>query len=144
MLMMDSTNGKVVSQVPIGAGVDATWFDSGTGSAIPSCGDGTTTVGHEDSPDKLTVIQTLKTARGARTMALDPTTHRIYLAAAKYQEPAAGAPANARPQMIPGSMYRIRLFRWRNRHKAGQDVRKKHRDETHHGHQKHAVLDREP
>ena len=105
MLMMDSTNGKVVSQVPIGAGVDATWFDSGTGYAISSCGDGTTTVAHEDSPDKLTVIQTLKTARGARTMALDPTTHRIYLAAAKYQEPPADAPANARPQMIPGSMY---------------------------------------
>jgi hypothetical protein len=38
-------------------------------------------------------------------MALDPTTHRIYLAAAKYQEPPADAPANARPQMIPGSMY---------------------------------------
>jgi hypothetical protein len=107
MLMMDSTNGKILSEVPIGAGVDATWFDPGTGYAFSSCGDGTTTIAHEDTPDKLTIVQTLQTARGARTMALDPATHKIYLAAAKYQPPAAGAPANARPQMIPGSMYLI-------------------------------------
>jgi YVTN family beta-propeller protein len=105
MLMMDSTNGKVVSQVPIGAGVDSTWFDPGTSYAVSSCGDGTTTIAHEDAPDKLTVVQTLKTARGARTMALDSATHRLYLAAAKYQEPAAGAPSNAPPEMIPGSMH---------------------------------------
>ena len=105
MLMMDSTNGKVVAQVPIGAGVDATWFDPGTGYAFSSCGDGTTTIAHEDSPGKLTLVQTLKTERGARTMALDPSTHRIYVAAAKYEAPAAGAPANARPQIVPNSMH---------------------------------------
>jgi DNA-binding beta-propeller fold protein YncE len=105
MLMMDSTNGKIVADVPIGAGVDATWFDPGTGYAFSSCGDGTTTIAHEDSPDKLTVVQKLETARGARTMALDPATHKIYLAAARYQPQSADAPANARPQMIPGSMY---------------------------------------
>jgi DNA-binding beta-propeller fold protein YncE len=70
MLMMDSTNGKIVAEVPIGAGVDATWFDSGTGYAFSSCSTGTVTVAHEDSPDKLTVVQTLPTATGARTMAL--------------------------------------------------------------------------
>ena len=53
----------------------------------------------------MTVVQTLQTERGARTMALDPATHRIYLAAAKYEPPAADAPANARPRMIPGSMH---------------------------------------
>ena len=105
MLMMDSTNGKIVAEVPIGAGVDATWFDPGTGYAFSSCGDGTTTIAHEDSPDRLTVVQKLETARGARTMALDPATHKIYLAAAKYQPLSADAPSNARPQMIPGSMY---------------------------------------
>jgi DNA-binding beta-propeller fold protein YncE len=104
MLMMDSTSGKVVAQVPIGAGVDATWFDPGTAYAFSSCGDGTLAIAHEDSPEKLTVVQTLQTARGARTMALDPITHRIYVAAAKYQELAADAAPNARPQMIPGSM----------------------------------------
>jgi len=105
MLMMDSTNGKIVAEVPIGAGVDATWFDPGTGYAFSSCSTGTVTIAHQDAPDKLTVIQTLPTATGARTMALDPATHRIYLAAAKYQPPPAGAAANARPTMIPGSMH---------------------------------------
>ena len=105
MLMMDSTNGKIVAEVPIGAGVDATVFDPGTGYAFSSCGTGTVTIAHEDSPDKLTVVQTLQTTTGARTMAVDPSTHRIYLAAAKYQPPPAGAPANARPTMIPGSMH---------------------------------------
>ena len=105
MLMMDSTNGQIVAQVPIGAGVDATWFDPGTGYAFSSCGDGTTTIAHEDSPGKLTVVQKLETERGARTMALDPATHRIYLAAAKYEPVPADAPPNTRPKMIPGSMH---------------------------------------
>jgi YVTN family beta-propeller protein len=104
MLMMDSTNGKIVAQVPIGAGVDATWFDPATGYVFSSCGDGTTTIAHEDSPTKLTVIQTLKTEPGSRTMALDPQTHKIYLGAAKFQPPPADAAPNARPTMVPNSM----------------------------------------
>ena len=105
MLMMDSTNGKVVAEVPIGAGVDATWFDPGTGYAFSSSSTGTVTVAHEDSPDRMTVVQTIQTARGARTMALDAATHRIYVAAAKYQDPPADAPATARPTLVPGSMH---------------------------------------
>jgi DNA-binding beta-propeller fold protein YncE len=79
MVMMDITAGKVVATVPIGADVDANAFDPGTQLAFSSNGDGTVTVAHEDSPEKLTVVQTLKTQRGARTMALDPNTHNIYL-----------------------------------------------------------------
>jgi YVTN family beta-propeller protein len=80
MAMMDSSNGKVITSVPIGAGVDATAFDPGTQLAFASCGEAaTTTIAHEDSPDKLTVVQTLKTERGAKTMTVDPKTHRIYL-----------------------------------------------------------------
>ena len=105
MLMMDSTNGRIIAEVPIGGGVDATWFDPGTGYAFSSCSTGTVTIAHEDAPDKLTVVQTLQTATGARTMALDPATHRIYLAAAKYTPPPEGSPANARPTMVPGSMH---------------------------------------
>jgi DNA-binding beta-propeller fold protein YncE len=105
MVMMDSANGKVVASVPIGDRVDANAFDPGTGLAFASCGDGTVTIAHEDSPDKLTVVQTLKTERGARTMALDPKTHKIYLASAKYEpmpeQPAGGA--RQRPKMIAGS-----------------------------------------
>lgn len=82
MVMMDSTTGKVVGTVPIGAGVDANAFDPGTQLAFSSNGEeGTTTIAKEAGPDKLTVVQTLKTVVGARTMALDPTTHLIYLPA---------------------------------------------------------------
>lgn len=105
MVMMDSANGKVVGSVPIGDRVDANAFDPETGLAFASCGDGTVTIAHEDSPDKLTVVQTLKTERGAKTMALDPKTHKIYLASAKYEpmpeQPAGGA--RQRPKMIAGS-----------------------------------------
>ncbi len=105
MEMIDATEGKIVGSVEIGSGVDANAFDPGTQLAFSSNGDGTTTIAHEDAPDKLTVVQTLKTERGARTMAVDPKTHRIYLATAKFEpapEPAAGE-RRQRPKMVPGS-----------------------------------------
>jgi len=105
MVMMDSTSGKVVGSVPIGQGVDANAFDPGTQLAFSSCGEGTVTVAHEDSPGKLTVVQTLKTERGAKTMALDPKTHKIYLSTAKFEAAPAqsdGAPRQ-RPKIIPGT-----------------------------------------
>ena len=105
MEMIDSTNGKVVATVPIGEGVDANAFDPGTQYAFSSCGDGTVTVAHEDTPEKLTVVQTLKTERGARTMTLDPRTHKIYLASARFEpspEPAPGE-RRQRPKVVPGS-----------------------------------------
>ncbi len=103
MEMMDSTTGKILASVPIGAGVDANAFDPETQFAFASCGDGTTTIAHADG-DKLTVVQTLKTERGARTMALDPATHKIYLATAEFKpqpEPADGG--RRRPDLVPGS-----------------------------------------
>jgi len=82
MVMMDSASGKVLAAVPIGAGVDANAFDPGTRLAFSSNGEeGTTTIAKETAPDKLMVIQTLKTVVGARTMALDPQTHNLYLPA---------------------------------------------------------------
>jgi DNA-binding beta-propeller fold protein YncE len=105
MVMMDSSTGKVVGTVPIGDRVDANAFDPGTQFAFSSNGDGTVTVAREDSPDKITVVQTLVTERGARTMALDPKTHRIYLASAKYEPEPTLVPGTARqrPKIIPGS-----------------------------------------
>jgi WD40 repeat protein len=107
MVMMDSANGNVVASVPIGQGVDATKFDPGTMLAFCSCGDGTVTIAHEDSPDKLTVVQTLKTEPRARTMALDVKTHRIYLASAKFgpapEQPAGEKKKKGRPSVVPGS-----------------------------------------
>lgn len=107
MVMMDSTSGRVVGSVPIGDGVDANAFDPVTQLAFASCGDGTVTIAHEDAPDSLTVVQTLKTARGARTMTLDPKTHRIYLGAAEY-EPASNAGLR-RPKMVGGS-FKVLVF----------------------------------
>ena len=105
MVMMDSASRKVVASVPIGQGVDATKFDSGTQLAFCSCGDGAVTIAHEDSPAKLTVVQTLKTEPRAKTMALDPTTHKIYLASAKFgavsEQPSGGR--KGRPSVIAGT-----------------------------------------
>ena len=100
MVMLDNTSGKVVASVPIGDGVDANAFDPGTQLAFASCGNGTVTIAHEDAPDKLTVVQTLETQRGSRTMTIDPSTHRIYLAAARFDAPAEG---QRRGRMVPGS-----------------------------------------
>jgi len=109
MLMMDSVTGKVIASVPIDQGVDANAFDSGTQLAFSSNGEGTLTVAHEETPDKLTVIQNLKTQHGARTMALDPQTHKIYLATAQFEAASALVPATpsttppGRPKIVPGT-----------------------------------------
>jgi DNA-binding beta-propeller fold protein YncE len=83
MLLLDSTNGKVVSIVDCGQGVDAAAYDPGTHLAFVSAGgSGTVTVTKLEA-DKLTVVQTLTTERGARTMTVDTKSHRIYLSNAK-------------------------------------------------------------
>jgi DNA-binding beta-propeller fold protein YncE len=111
MVMIDATTGKVVASVPICDGTDATWFDPGTQLAFSSCGDGHITIAHLDSPAKLTVVQTLETTRGARTMALDLGTHRIYTAAQRYQPadpnapPAAPGARGRGPAAIPDSFH---------------------------------------
>ena len=106
MVMLDTESGKVVDTIPIGSGVDGCAFDDATQLAFASCGDGTTTIAREVAPGKLTVIQTLKTERGARTMALDPKTHRIYLPSAKFEPAPAPSPgaSPARPKIVPNTL----------------------------------------
>src|SRR5438105_1691950 len=106
MAMLDTETGKVIGTVPIGAGVDGAAFDQTTQLVFASCGDGTTTIAKEETPDNLTVVQTLKTERGARTMALDPKTHRIYLPTAQFQpapSPSPGA-SPSRPTIVPNTL----------------------------------------
>jgi DNA-binding beta-propeller fold protein YncE len=105
MEMLDTTSGKVVASVPIGAGVDGCAFDDATQLAFASCGEGTTTIAKEEG-DKLTLVQTLKTERSARTMAVDPKTHRIYLPSAQFEPAATPSPGASptRPKMVPNSM----------------------------------------
>lgn len=105
MVVFDPDNGKVVTTVPIGEGVDATAFDPATGLAFSSNGEGTLTVVHEDAPDKFTVIENDSTQRGARTMALDPASHRVYLSTAEFGPPPAPTAdrPHPRPSVVPGS-----------------------------------------
>jgi DNA-binding beta-propeller fold protein YncE len=105
MVVMDADNGKVLTTLPIGGGVDASGFDPETGLAFSSNGEGTLTVIHEDSPEKFSVVETVATQRGARTMALDSKTHRVFLVTAEFGPPPAPTPERPRPRpsIIPGT-----------------------------------------
>jgi len=83
MAVVDADSGKVITTVPIGDHVDATVFDAETKMVFNSNGEGTITVIHQDSPDKYSVVETVKTAPRAKTMALDPKTHRLFLSTAE-------------------------------------------------------------
>lgn len=96
MIVMNADDGKILADLPIGAGVDATQFD---GQAFASCWDGTLTVVGETSPGKFGVLQTVETTPGARTMGLDRGTHTLYLPAAEF-EPSSGM---HRPPLKPDS-----------------------------------------
>jgi DNA-binding beta-propeller fold protein YncE len=85
MTVTDMISGNVITTIPIGGGVDAVAYDIQTGLIFCSNGDGTTTVIHQDSPDEYKVIQTLQTQNRAKTLALDPQTHKIYLSVADFQ-----------------------------------------------------------
>jgi DNA-binding beta-propeller fold protein YncE len=90
LIVMSTTDGKIVSDLPIGAGVDATKFDSG--QAFASCRDGSLAVASETSPGKWEIVQTVKTPTGAKTMGVDPTTHTIYLPTAEFEPATTGRP----------------------------------------------------
>ena len=99
MSVVDADSGKLVTTLPIGDGVDANAFDSETGLAFASCGEGVLTVVHEDSPDKFSVVENVPTQRGARTMTLDPEKHRVFLVTAKFGPPP--APTAQQPHPWP-------------------------------------------
>ncbi len=103
MAVVNADTGKVVTTLPIGDGVDADGFDPELKLAFASCGEGVLTVVKEDSPEKFSVLQNLKTVRGARTMALDSKTHRVYLVTAKFGSapPATADQPHPRPSILP-------------------------------------------
>ena len=104
MAVVNADTGKVVTTVPIGKGVDANRYDPGAELAFSSNGDGTLTVVHEDSPDKFTVVQNAETQRGARTMALNPENHEVYLVTAEIEEqPPAEGQTRPRRSIKPGT-----------------------------------------
>jgi YVTN family beta-propeller protein len=79
MAVVNADTGQVITTLPIGDHVDATAFDPETKLVFNSNGEGTITVIHQDSPDKYSAVETVRTAPRAKTMALDPKTHRLFL-----------------------------------------------------------------
>ncbi len=96
LIVMDANDGKVLADLAIGAGVDATKFG---GDVFASCADGTLSVARETEPSKFEIIQTVQTPRAARTMGLDEATHTLYLPTAEL----APAQGQSRPRPKPDS-----------------------------------------
>jgi hypothetical protein len=99
LIVMSTDDGKVLADLPIGAGVDATKFDGQ--QAFASCRDGKLSVAGESASGKFEIVQTVTTAVGAKTMDVDPETHKVYLPTAEFEEQKPGA--TGRPAAKPGS-----------------------------------------
>ena len=106
MAVMDPATGKIVTTNPIGGGVDAAEFDPKTGLAYFSTGaDGALWIYREKTPDQFELVQKVPTQAGARTMAVDRKTGRVYVAGAELGPKPAPTPENprARPPVLPGT-----------------------------------------
>lgn len=109
MAVTDARDGRQIALLAIGEGPDGAGFDARAQMAFSSNGkSGTLTVVHEDDPDHFRVVQTLPTQGSARTMAIDPTTHSVYLPAAEFDKRVPGS--TGRPAMIAGS-FRVLVVR---------------------------------
>ena len=105
MVVTDAGTGKQVARVTVGEGPDAAAYDAKRGLVFSSNGEGTLTVVHQDTPDKYQVIDAPATQRGARTMALDSISGKVYLVTANFG-PAPAATADQprpRPSLMPDS-----------------------------------------
>ena len=105
MAVVDGDSGRVIATLPIGGGVDGIAFDPATALAFASNGEGTVTVVREDSPEKFTLVGNVPTKPGAKTIALDGATHRLYLSTAQYGPPPFPTAENQkpRPSVLPGT-----------------------------------------
>jgi DNA-binding beta-propeller fold protein YncE len=107
MIVVDTRSGTIVAKLPIGRGSDAIAFDPVRKRVFSSNGiDGTISVYQQVSPDRYEALETLQTAITGRTMAVDPRTGRLYVAAAEVDPPA--TPGGA-PRRKPGSL-RVLIF----------------------------------
>jgi YVTN family beta-propeller protein len=98
MAVTDSANGRQVALVPIGEHPDAAAYDEKRKLVFSSNGEGTLSIIRQEHADKYTVADTLPTQRGARTMALDGTTGKIYLVTADFGPPPAATAEQPRPR----------------------------------------------
>jgi DNA-binding beta-propeller fold protein YncE len=100
LIVMNATTGKLVQSLPIGDECDAVGFDKKLAIVYSSNGDGTLTIIKESSADDFSVIQNLQTKKGARTLAVDQTTHQVYLPTGEFSPK---KPGEFRPALIPGT-----------------------------------------
>ena len=105
LVVMNADSGKVVQSFPISSGVDAADYDPKTGLVFVSTRDGLVHSFHEESPDRFSVAETVKTEYGAKTMAFDPKTQNIYVITSDFGAPPAPTPAQPHPE--PNPMDRI-------------------------------------
>lgn len=105
LVVMDADNGKVVQSFPISAGVDAAAFEPATGLLFVSTREGMIHILHEDTKDRFSEVEAVKTEYGAKTMGLDTKTHHVFVDTADFSPaPAAtAAQPNPRPTAIPGT-----------------------------------------
>ena len=113
MAITDADSGQQVGNPPVGDGVDATAFDDETKLAFASAGEGKLTVVQSGAGDKYQVVENAATQRGARTMALDPKTHNVYLVTAQFGPRPAPTEQNPhpRPPILPDSFVVLVLGR---------------------------------
>jgi DNA-binding beta-propeller fold protein YncE len=111
LVMINTDTGKVIQSFPITAGVDAAVFEPETGLLFASTREGMMHIFHEDTPDKLSEVQTVKTEYGAKTMALDPKTHKAFLSTSDFDPPAPPSEKqpNPLPQAKPGN-FRVLVY----------------------------------
>ena len=112
LVMMDADNGKIIGEpFPIGDRVDANIFDPSTDTVAAATRAGTLHIFHEDSPEKLSVVETVKTEFGAKTMGFDPKTHNLYLTTSDFGPPPAPTEKQPNPQPVakPGT-FRLLIY----------------------------------
>ena len=84
MIVLDADDGRVLASLPIGGGCDGCMFDAERKLVFASNGEGNLTIVREESPTSFSVLDTVETKRGARTMTIDPKTHALFLPTADY------------------------------------------------------------
>jgi len=106
LIMVDADTGRIVGSVPSGGGTDTVAFEPATGAVFASNGEGSLTVAREESAEHLSLLQQVRTEPGARTMALDTVTHRVFVITARFGRPPAhptAANPHGYPLVIPGT-----------------------------------------
>jgi YVTN family beta-propeller protein len=105
MIVMNAVNGKVIAELPTGNSCDGAAFDASRGYAFSPNGEGTLTIIQEVNPDQFKVIDNVPTKQGARTIALDESTHHLFLPVADLGEtpPATKDNPRPRPKVISGT-----------------------------------------